>query len=206
MTVAENEAMNPPLAQDILARLDAAEDRLSAWRAEYQAKMPDVQDRSPLEIIQAARAAQELTPNDPRESVFELIDEVADLYLGSVSSMRDRIRFEVAKRRRLSSELLPYVARCAERLRAERDTRWLRRGLASASIEDNASDFRDTYGYLWDLYRAAEIAGIPPQKEFISIGSLSSEYETYGRFPRRQIVEFEQSAFFAEMRRNQRLH
>jgi hypothetical protein len=206
MAMAENESMNPPLEPEMLARLNAAEDRLSTWEVAYRAKMPDIQGMWPTEIIQAAKVAQNLTPNDPRESVFELIDELADQYLGSNASMRDRIRLEVAQRRHVEAQLLPYVGRCAEHVRAERDRRWLRRGLAGASIEDHASDFRDTYGYLWDLYRAAEAAGISPSSDFIWSGPCLANTRHPVGFQKRQIVEFEQSAFFADMRRKQQLH
>ena len=90
------------------------------------------------------------------------------------------------------------VSGAAERIKSREDVKWLRMGLAAASIEDARMDSRDLLLGLSDLYLSAEEAGIDPKPYFQEIASISAEAG------QALLSTFHESACLQEVRRKSR--
>jgi len=87
----------------------------------------------------------------------------------------------------------------ADRLADTCDDRWLRLGLAAVSIDDNGTDFRDTYVALGALYLSAVRCGIEPGPYFEEAAEISSSVSNMELTPMRDfLLRFEGSAYFEE--------
>ena len=187
---------------DLAAALDAHERALAAWWERVEAIHPRLQDIAAEEWSAVIKVAMERAGDDPRESAYETLDDMAASYLQAEPSARRSVRDELDRRPHVLHTLYAYIGRCAAKLREDGTDRWLYHGLAAASIEDGRWDFRDLYAVLWDLYVAAKAAGRDPGLAFREVGELSSGA---GR-ARGMLIGFEESAYFADMRRRQELH
>jgi hypothetical protein len=79
------------------------------------------------------------------------------------------------------------------------DDRWLRLGLAAVSIDDNGTDFRDTYVALGCLYIAAARCGMDPRPHFDEAAEISSGVSNIEQTSMRDLLlRFEGSAYFGE--------
>jgi hypothetical protein len=82
------------------------------------------------------------------------------------------------------------------------DDSWLRLGLAAVSIvsiDDNGTDFRDSYVALGDLYVCAVRCGIEPGPYFEEVAQISSGVPNIEQTPMRDfLLRFEGSAYFGE--------
>jgi hypothetical protein len=116
----------------------------------------------------------QLATYDPYQEMYDFFDELCPAYLDAASPQRAEIRAAVSDKAGLLSALLGYVYRSASRIQPPSDGEWLRRGLAAASIENCAKDFRDVLLALAELYVAAEEAGIDPKPAFKAVARLSS--------------------------------
>jgi hypothetical protein len=111
----------------------------------------------------------------------ELIDELCGIYLEADPQRRGLIRSLFDDQDRARKYLHSYIAgRAARRLRSSGDARWLRLGLAAASIVDMRVDWRDLLICLGELYLAAEDVGIRPRSHFSAVARISSREERYG--------------------------
>ncbi|MDP9468219.1 MAG: hypothetical protein M3P32_05690, partial [Chloroflexota bacterium] len=132
--------------------IDFAERQLLAWDSDVRALL----SIPPKEDLGAAteeyRQAQSMVHWDPRPEAFSTVVALADVYLSADASVRKGIREVVARAPRVAQELFPLMGRCADRLRANGDVQWLRRGIAIAAISDGYPDWRDLYGELGHLY------------------------------------------------------
>jgi len=87
----------------------------------------------------------------------------------------------------------------ADRLADTCDDRWLRLGLVAVSIDDNGTDFRDTYVALGALYLSAVRCGLEPGPYFQEAAKTSSGVSHVGQTPMRDfLLRFEGSAYFEE--------
>ncbi len=87
----------------------------------------------------------------------------------------------------------------ANRLADTCDDRWLRLGLAAVSIDDNGTDFRDTYVALGALYLCAIRCGIEPGPYLEEAAEMSSGVSNTEQNPMRDfLLCFEGSAYFGE--------
>jgi len=125
-------------------------------------------------------------------------DALCDAYLQATADEREAMRQKIGESRRVRNALLGHVHRAARRIESPEDARWLRVGLAAASIEDNRTDFRDTYVALGALYLAAAKADIDPVPHFRAVGDLSSRTAGDGQSMRAFIRGFNRSAYFRE--------
>jgi len=79
------------------------------------------------------------------------------------------------------------------------EARWLRLGLAAVSMDDNGTDFRDTYVVLGDLYVCAVRCGMEPEPYFQEAADISSGVPSIGQTSMRDfLLRFEGSAYFGE--------
>jgi hypothetical protein len=87
----------------------------------------------------------------------------------------------------------------ADRLADTCDDRWLRLGLVAVSIDDNGTDFRDTYAVLGALYLSAVRCGMEPGPYFQEAAEISSGISKVELTPMRDfLLGFERSAYFEE--------
>jgi hypothetical protein len=87
----------------------------------------------------------------------------------------------------------------ADRLADTCDDRWLRLGLVAVSIDDNGTDFRDTYVVLGALYLSAVRCDIEPGPYLREAAEISSGVSNVELTPMRDfLLRFEGSAYFEE--------
>lgn len=117
---------------------------------------------------------------DPQPEIEGIIDRMCSEYLSATPQEREQGRSLISDRETVLAYLLGYVHSAAKRVSITKEIEHLRRGLAAASIENCASDYRDVLMALADLWVAAERAGIDPQPHFREMASLSSDQKPRG--------------------------
>ena len=121
------------------------------------------------------------------------------LYLRGDEALRRELResFEgwTSVRGRVLAQAWLFVQRLADTC----DDRWLRLGLAAVSIDDNGTDFRDSYVALGNLYVCAVRCGIEPSPYFQDVAEISSGVSNVEQTAMRDfLLRFEGSAYFGE--------
>jgi hypothetical protein len=122
-----------------------------------------------------------------------------ELYLQGDEALRRELRdsFEgwTAVRGRVLAKAWSFAGKLADTC----DDRWLRLGLAAVSIDDNGTDFRDSYVALGDLYVCAVRCGMEPGPYFEAAAAISSGDSNTELTPMRDfLLRFEGSAYFEE--------
>ncbi len=188
------------VSQERLAELDAVLQRLNEAWAAWDEELLEVQRRleregmDKLEAIdvvyrQVMEGLRSGTGPVTFEKLHKPLDELFDLYLEASEEQRVSIRESFDNKNRLRKYLHSYVGgRAAPHLGATGETRWLRRGLAAASIADQKVDYRDLLICLGALWLAAEDVGIAPARFFSSVARLSSDEPVYGNRSTRQLL------------------
>jgi len=121
------------------------------------------------------------------------------LYLRGDQALRSEIRESFEGWTAVRGRMLAQVWSFAGKLADTRDGRWLRLGLAAVSIDDNGTDFRDSYVALGDLYVCAVRCGIDPDPYFEEVAQISSGVANIEQTPMRDfLLGFEGSAYFGE--------
>jgi hypothetical protein len=110
----------------------------------------------------------------PLEEVYSLLDSLCDLYLDADPEQRAEIRDLMGQNRAVLDRMYSYIGRATNFLKETADPKWLRMGLAAASIEDSRVDYRDLLVALGDLYLAAAHVGIKPRPYFEAVGRISN--------------------------------
>jgi hypothetical protein len=164
-----------------------------------------------LEFIDVARFMDDLRSRFPvyvdarskeQGELHELIDDVCVLHLRASGEQRAKIRSLVTELpRTLGQQFLSHVGWARMRILSSKDGEWVRRGLAAASIDDNRTDFRDTFGVLGHLYLTATSVGIDCSPYFREAADFSSTEHVPLLSPscmRDFLANFEQSAYFNE--------
>jgi hypothetical protein len=121
------------------------------------------------------------------------------LYLQGEDALRREIRNSFSEWTSVRGRMLARVRPFADRLADTCDERWLRLGLAAVSIDDNGTDFRDTYVALGALYLCDVRCSMDPRLYFeeaaeISSGASNTELTSMRDF----LLRFEGSAYFGE--------
>lgn len=108
---------------------------------------------------------------------FDLLEQLCSIYLdpNTTAEEREEIRALAWNDANIMGQLLAYVRRAAGQLRSTSDVKWLRLGLAAASIENLQLDYRDTSTFLGVLYTAASEVGIDPAPYFEIVAGISSD-------------------------------
>jgi hypothetical protein len=122
-----------------------------------------------------------------------------ELYLRCEEALRREIRnsFEgwSAVRGRMLGQAWSFVDRLSDTCEA----RWLRLGLAAVSLDDNSTDFRDSYVALGALYVCAVRCGMEPGPYFQEAAEISSRVPNIEQTSMRDfLLRFEESAYFGE--------
>jgi hypothetical protein len=122
-----------------------------------------------------------------------------ELYLRGDEARRREIRDSFEGWTSVRGRMLAQAWSFAHRLADSCDERWLRLGLAAVSIDDNGTDFRDSYVVLGALYISAVRCGVEPGPYFeegaeISSGISNIEQTSMQDF----LLRFERSAYFEE--------
>jgi hypothetical protein len=117
---------------------------------------------------------------DPGSDIESILERMCAQYLVATPKERERCRTAVSDKDAVQSFLLGHVASCALRIRSPEDLGALRHGLAAASIENCATDYRDVLVALTKLFVSAERAGIDPVPHFREVGRLSSDARPRG--------------------------
>jgi hypothetical protein len=94
------------------------------------------------------------------------------LYLQD-EDLRCEIRNSFSEWTAVRGRMLAQAWSFADKLAYTCDDRWLRLGLAAISIDDNGTDFRDTYVALGDLYLCAVRCGMQPGPCFQEAAEIS---------------------------------
>ncbi len=121
------------------------------------------------------------------------------LYLQGEETLRREIRGSFEGWTGVRGPMLAQAWSFANRLADTCDDRWLRLGLAATSIDDNGTDFRDTYVALGALYLSAVRCGLEPGPYFEEAAEISSGVSNVELPPMRYfLLRFEGSAYFEE--------
>lgn len=144
------------------------------------------------------------------DALNALLDELCSIYLGAHRRQRIAIRSLFDDKRSLLNHLHGYIGRSARLLESTRDRRWLRLGLAAASIVDRRVDWRDLLICLGDLYLAARRMHIRPGGHFQTVAKLSNPVGRHNeRSTRDLLAGFHKSAYLRSIRlktKNRRRH
>jgi hypothetical protein len=145
---------------------------------------------------------QRLAKYDPGPDIESILERMCAEYLIASPTERERCRAAVSDKDAVQSFLLGYVATCADRIRSPEDLGPLRHGLAAASIENCAKDYRDVLVALAKLVVWAERAGIDPVPHFREVARMSSDAKPHGgTTPVSQMLsEFQDYAVVSECR------
>jgi len=133
------------------------------------------------------------------EEIISDLNLACRLYLEGEEALRreirDSFRTWTAVRRCMPARAWPFAGKLADTC----DDRWLRLGLAAVSIDDNGTDFRDSYVALGDLYVSAARRGIEPMPYFEEAAEISSSDSNIDETSTRDfLLRFEGSAYFEE--------
>ena len=122
-----------------------------------------------------------------------------ELYLQGNAALQREIRHSFNEWTAMRGRVLAKAWSVADKLADTCDDRWLRLGLAAVSIDDNGTDFRDTYVALGDLYICAVRCGMEPGPYFEEVAEISSGDPNTERISMRNfLLRFEGSAYFGE--------
>ena len=192
----ENDDTRGQQLEGLLSRLRDLDARYKETRKGLDALINDSirSGENIAEVINVtSQLAQELDAANPSllEGLYGVLGEICELYLRSNDAFRAEIRAAFERAASLLVHLLNLIAKASLEIPRGDAADWLKIGLVAASIEDNRTDFRDTYMALGGLYVAAARAGLEPVPYFRDIAALSSERM------RQFLGSFDRSAFFA---------
>lgn len=136
--------------------------------------------KNQLEAIEKQCHSSSLVIYVPMQEHEQFFNDLCQIYLDAPSRERWLIRDAVADKKGILNCLLGYVYESAKRVRATRNRRWLRIGLAAAAIQQGGYDPRDFLLALAELYVTAEEVGIDPKPEFEALGAgIPADFHTH---------------------------
>jgi len=139
------------------------------------------------------------------EALNSLLDELCGLYLEADRRGRIAIRGLFDGKQSLLNHLHSYIARASRLLGSSRDRKWLRLGLAAASIGDMRVDWRDLLICLGDLYLTAKRVHVRPGRDFQAVARLSNPVgRDDERSMRDLLAGFHKSAYLRSIKRKTR--
>jgi hypothetical protein len=163
-------------------RLAELNDPLSNWYSQLDAKSKEIFEAEPItgenfleRVNESLRIAKAHAGEGPWKPLNGLLDELCTAYLQSRAAQSRQIRALVNTYPSIARAVRDdYLARAIEQREVTHDPRWLSIALAAISIENNAVDFRDTYGVLGRLYLTAVGAGTNPKPAFRAVAKISA--------------------------------
>jgi hypothetical protein len=133
------------------------------------------------------------------EELASDLDLACELYLRGDEALRREIRHSFDEWTAVRGRMLAKAWSFAGKLAITCDDRWLRRGLAALSIDDNGTDFRDSYVALGNLFVCAVRCGMEPGPYFEEAAVISSGVSNIERTSMRDfLLRIEGSAYFEE--------
>ena len=142
------------------------------------------------------------SPRGPElEQLMAALEEVSGIYLAAGDALRAEIRAFFHSSKVIRVWLLNLARSLTDRGEAGGGEPEFLLALAAMSIENNHSDYRDTFVLLGRLYHRALRIGIDPRPLFDQAAQLSSgerDFEYNHSSMREFLHRFEQSAFFRE--------
>jgi hypothetical protein len=133
------------------------------------------------------------------KDLFSDLNLACRLYLEGEEVLRREIRDSFSTWTAVRGRMLARAWPFADKLAYTCDDRWLRLGLAAVSIDDNSTDFRDTYVALGALYLSAIKCGLEPGPYFEEAAEIASGVSNMELSPMRDfLLRFEGSAYFEE--------
>jgi hypothetical protein len=172
-----------------------------AWNAKAGVAFDAALDKQHLtrdSILQAGAKAHAAAGLATRDEIHGQLNDLCDYYLFASDAERLKVRELADGNEALLRHLREHIGWSLSRITSPSDAREVRRGLAAASIEQNQSDFRDTYIAFGELYLKAVAVGIDPDSEFEYVSSISSSVARNRSGNMRDFLgKFKQSAFFA---------
>jgi len=139
------------------------------------------------------------------EALDALLDELCGIYLEADRRQRTAIRSILHEKRSILNYLHSYMGRTSRLLESSRDRKWLRKGLAAASIVDMRVDWRDLLICLGDLWLTARRVRIRPGGHFQAMARLSNPVGRHGeRSTRDLLADFHKSAHLRSILRKER--
>jgi uncharacterized tellurite resistance protein B-like protein len=160
----------------------------AAKEAGYKLGGPDdaATERALRQIYQ-----EHLAIYNPRMAIRPVLEAVFDAYVSVSAEERSAIREIFGKYYHANGMLLSYMVECAECLETPEDEDAFRLALVAASIQNYASDFRDTDMILAEVAIAAVRAGINIEPHCIAIAELCSDVPSGGgRFMKQELSQF----------------
>src|SRR5579862_3281585 len=110
--------------------------------------MPKLEFNDAAKFISAFKSHSTCASRGTRAytELHEMLDDLCVLYLSVSDEQRAQIRNLTAHSDpTVGNQLLGHIGWAGEHARSSRDSEWVCRGLAAASIEDNRSDYRDMF-------------------------------------------------------------
>jgi len=133
------------------------------------------------------------------EELASDLNLACELYLRGDETLRSEIRKSFSEWTAVRGRVLAKTWSFADQLADTSNVRWLRLGLVAVTIDDNGTDFRDSYVALGDLYVCAVRGGIEPGPYFEEAAEISSGVSNMELTPMRDfLLRFEGSAYFRE--------
>jgi hypothetical protein len=141
----------------------------------------------------------EPAPQPGGEELASDLNLACELYLRGDEVLRRQIRDSFEEWTAVRGRMLAKAWSFADKLADTCDDRWMRLGLAAVSIDDNGTDFRDSYVALGDLYVCAVRCGLDPRPYFDEAAEISSGVSNIERTSMRDfLLRFEGSAYFRD--------
>ena len=167
-----------------LAAFQASYDAWNADLAEQREKVlqePDMDWWKAIKVVNQryVRAIEDGTSPIDFADLNALLDELCALYLKASEEQRVAVRAIFDDKASVLKYLHSYIAHTSRHLAETKDKKWLRMGLAAASICDRRVDWRDLMICLGDLYLTAREAGFRPGYQFSAVARISNPSRKY---------------------------
>lgn len=131
-------------------------------------------------LKEMSEQARQKVGNNPTDTVYNIIDEVADTFLSGEFEERELLSEKFANSDEIERTHLGYIDRTRTMLLRTKEALWFQRGLAVAAMGQGGRDFRDLYIALKELSDAGLKVGINISSEFKRIAKLSSDKKGKG--------------------------
>jgi hypothetical protein len=123
-----------------------------------------------------ARLAQDNLPGE----IYDFIDQHIHIYMEATPGEREEIRAVPENNKEFSQIVWGYIGRAKRNFAEAGEEEWLTRAVVMISIENMATDFRDTLLNLASLYVEAERYGLKPQSILNAVAKISSDEKPRG--------------------------
>jgi hypothetical protein len=196
--------------RDLDTELTAVQASYDAWNADLAEQReqvllePGMDWWKAMEVVNQryARAIQDGTSPIDFAHLNALLDELCAIYLKAEEDRRVAIRGIFDDKQSLRNYLHTYIGHASRHLAETRDKKWLRLGLAAASICDRRVDWRDLMICLGELYLTARQAGFRPGYQFSAIARISNRSRKYKENSTRDfLASFRKTAYLRSLLR-----